>query len=146
MSSSPQPNSQRGDPNAAGPQTPVEPLVGPVGADRIALVRRRIAVGRYPVDTVALATELLQFWPRTSNNLSREACRFLATAIDKLDPALAMALQLLYCEQLGPAGAAVVLGWQPAQIEAARQAGLMRLAMVLKEEASRLTLPRAASK
>lgn len=128
------------------PSMLADPPVGPVSADRIALVRRRLAIGRYPVDAQTLAAELLRSWPGSMTDLSHRACSFLAQAIGKLEPALAMTLQLLYCEQLGPSGSAAVLGWPPAQIDAARQAALIRLTMLLEEEASRLTLPRAASR
>lgn len=134
-----------GAPAAGFPVCPAA-AIGPVGADRIALVRRRIAIGRYPIDAMALAGELLRCGPWQATEMTRQASIFLADAISRIESALAMVLQLLYCEQLGPSGTGAVLGWPQAQVETTRQAALIRLTLLLDEEAARLMLPRAASR
>ncbi len=145
MTSSPTPHRFAADLAAACVHTYPDVLPGPVGADRIALVRRRIALGRYPVDGPALASELLAYRAGPAQETSEAAGALLATAIDQLDPALAMTLQLLYCEQLGPLGTAQVMGWHSGQVEAARQAALIRLTILLNAAGSGLMPPRAAS-
>ena len=108
--------------------------IGPVTAHRIRQIRRRIRLGRYPVDSVTLAAEIAGHDSGCAayrGSVSIGVNRLLSGAIDRLDHAAAMILQLEFIEQLAVHEIAFTVGSSTDAVASARRAALLKLKMLL---------------
>ncbi len=120
---------------------------GPVTGHRIAQIRRRIALGRYPVDSAALASEIAGHDGQGSahgGSIGNAVVRMLSIAIDRLDHDAALVLQLEFVEQLAGREIAATVGTSADEVAKLRSAALLKLRSLLDDDAS--TAGRAVSR
>lgn len=80
-----------------------DPASGPIGSHRLAMIRRRMAARRYPINSLAIAAELMaRLTPPANGGAIDSVAALLADAIARLDRRAALILQLEFVEQLTP--------------------------------------------
>ncbi len=114
------------------------PAIGPVAGHRIAQIRRRIHGGRYALDSVALAKEIVCFdgsAPLGCGPTALAVQHLLALALDRLDHRAALVLQLEFVEQLAAREIAATIGTTAEELATVRSAALMQLKALLESGA-----------
>ncbi len=104
--------------------------IGPVTGHRIAQIRRRIRQGRYPLDSIALASEIALHDRNdlpTGGAVGSAVEHLLSVAIDRLDHYAVLILQLEFVEQLAAAEIAVTVRASVSEIASMRSAALLKL-------------------
>lgn len=120
--------------------------IGPVTRHRLMQIRHRLALGHYPLDPLALASEIVALAGDGRSGVhavQQPAARLLAAAIDRIEPRSVLLLQLEFVEQLRADEIALVMDDGPATIATLRRTALLQLSTCL-DEADVATLARVA--
>lgn len=118
---------------------PAHAAVGPVTQHRLRQIRRRMALGHYPLDRFSLAAEIVAMAGHDRAGgfaLQQHTTRLLAAALDQIDTRSALLLQLEFVEQLSANEISLVMDAGPTELGRLRRSALLHLSACLDAAAA----------